>query len=889
MGLKIQGLLQMRLEMTKTNRFSRIPNENPKRTLTQQVAGGIAVATLLLITGIASAQTATADVPQTPQPTVQNGFAIHQTVDLGGHVVGIFGSTAMYDTLVNLHSGPRVLGETYTMHAAPGSKHSYLDSLTAFSTGFGGDPYNYAKLDFSKGKTYEFNGMFRRDRQYFDYDLFGNPNIPGGQSIPIGVGGALGHYAWPQVNQSPELFNTVRRMTDTNLTIFPLSKVTFHLGYAQNIFQGPRLIPGAYETTSTPLLFQEMERNSTDDFLGAVDWKPLQQTIITFEEEVTHYKNDSYFTIAPNQFTFQEADGTPVTVGDWDSQFPFGSAVVGAATGPAAACNTTSMATPGVILTSASGTAGLPVIDPACNVVSKYTRYQPTRIIYPTEVFRFSSASIRNVAANGSFRYTKANSNLPDYYENFQGLKTAIRSATYTGVATARREDVGADFGATWQVASRFSIADQVNFSNVRIPGTGTFSGVTESIPAAAITAHNETINYAGPLTPGVVAIVGQAPNGLPLPNYLGERDWTNNATATWDATSRTTLSLTYRYRTRFIGEKVAAYSTATPPVLSNPVTDVNITENGGIFNVALRPTEHWDVNGTVEALYDDNAFTPVGPRQTRHYRIHTLYRPKTWATVSGAFNDLERHNNTNNITSITDPTVHDALAGPLQHVDHSRVGSVGLVLSPSEHYGLDINYAYSDVYASTNICYLNGATATLPGTAVLGPGGAPAICPGVFVRGSTTVLSSWGPTKDFMDAPTQYASVGLNLSPSKSIHSTLGYRISSVSGNQFFNDARQVNGSLQSAYQSPYVHFAWTVHPGWVWKADYDFYGYGEGGPSGAPLCSTTTSTTATVVPCNSPTLAAYPTGLTEPSSGLTAPRNFHASVLTLAMHYEF
>ncbi len=62
----------------------------------------------------------------------------------------------------------------------------------------------------------------------------------------------------------------------------------------------------------------------------------------------------------------------------------------------------------------------------------------------------------------------------------------------------------------------------------------------------------------------------------------------------------------------------------------------VNIQENGGIFNAALRPTNNWDVNGSVEILYDDNAFTPVGPRQTKHYRVHTMYKPKPWATLSG-------------------------------------------------------------------------------------------------------------------------------------------------------------------------------------------------------------------------------------------------------------
>jgi hypothetical protein len=129
---------------------------------------------------------------------------------------------------------------------------------------------------------------------------------------------------------------------------------------------------------------------------------------------------------------------------------------------------------------------------------------------------------------------------------------------------------------------------------------------------------------------------------------------------------------------------------------------------------------------------------------------------------------------------------------------------------------------------------------------------------------------------------------VGVHYSPSAKVRTAAGYRISAVSGNQFFADAQQVNGSLQSAYQSPFLNAAWTVHPGWVWRAEYNYYGYGEGGPSGAPLCSNSTSLTSVVVPCNSPTLVG-PTGLTEPSSGLSAPRNFHGNVVTLAMHYEF
>jgi hypothetical protein len=136
------------------------------------------------------------------------------------------------------------------------------------------------------------------------------------------------------------------------------------------------------------------------------------------------------------------------------------------------------------------------------------------------------------------------------------------------------------------------------------------------------------------------------------------------------------------------------------------------------------------------------------------------------------------------------------------------------------------------------------------------------------------------------MNAPTQYGSVALSLSPAKPIHSSIGYRISAVSGSQFFNDARAVNGSLQSAYQSPFVNLAWTVHPGLILKAEYNFYGYGEGGPSGSEYCSTSTSLTSTVVPCTS---LPEQTGLTESPAGESAPRNFHANNVTLGVHYEF
>ena len=839
------------------------------------------IAALSLATPIAGQAPTTSTINNTPPATkmaAPQGYTLHQSVDLGGRIMNPSGSSAMYSTLVNQQSGPRVLGESFEMRVLPGQKHTLVDNITAFGSGFGGDPYDFAKLNASKGKIYDFSGLFRRDRQYFDYDLLGNANIPGGQTIATGPSNApTGSFLWPQELQSPFLFNTVRRMTDTSLTIYPLAKVTYRFGYSQNVFEGPSLSPSGYGVAKYDALLEQYQRNSSDDFTGGVDWKPFAQTKLSFEEEVNHYKNDSYFILAPSAYNVQEADGLKVALNDYDSQTPYK---------PSSACNANSVGPSPATYFSAPQTAGgLPVVNAACAVVASYQRTAPTRILIPTEILSFQSSSIKNLALNGNFRYTSVTMTMPLYTDSVQELSGTTRAQLYTATGNAQRKVVAFDVGALWQVAAKFTLAEQLSFSDIHQPGTTTMlSGVKLATPA---TAGNETITYAGALitttlATGAGTIEGSGSIGIPLTGYLGLKSFTNNLTGSWEVSPRATVSLTYRHGYRLIGQGSPDNAPLAVGATSNGTVTIN--EDGGIFNAAVRPAKNWNLNGTVEVLYADNAFTPMGARQTRHYRVHTIYKPKPWATFTGAYNDLERHNNTNNNQAAV-AAGYLPYEGPLDHVDHSRVASAGVVLTPNEHYGFDFNYAYSDVFTATNICYDNGASATLPGTASLNSSGTANVCPGVFARGSTTQLADWF-ARDFMDAPTQFVSAALILSPVKTLHTNFGYRISDVNGTQFFNDARGVNGSLVSKYQSPYFSLAWTIHPGLTWRAEYNYYGYGEGGPSGPQYCSTSTSLTSAVVPCAS---LSYPTGLTEPSSGLTAARNFHANNVMLGVHYEF
>jgi len=704
-----------------------------------------------------------------PKETIKDGYAIHQTVDLGGHIAEHSGSDPMYATLVNLQSGPRILSQSLEMHAVGKVKYPFFDTLMTSSTGYGGDPINVTVLRMSKGKLYDFQGLFRRNRQYFNYDLFANPLIPDGLTS--------NGYTFPQINSSPHLFNTVRRMTDVNLTLLPISKISFRTGYSQNINQGPTY-SSIHEGTQGLLL--QNWRDSTDNWLGAVDWRVLPKTTLTYEEHITHYKGDTNWQLSG--LNLQLSNGAPVSLG-------FDNVAVPSCTGPAILNSSTTPAT----------------ANDTCNGFLQYHRYSPTRELFPTEEFRFQSSSIRNIQMNGRVRYTGANMDLPNYNEYFNGLisRSKLLASTATGYSSAKRINVSADYGVVWQVSEKFSLSDQYDFWNFRQPGNNYLSEVDQS-GTSMLTA------------PGPPA----APSVTIADSFLGQKTQTNTLTAAWQASSKASVSLAYRYRSRALNYSLLLGEDGAPPE-GNPYT-LDIHENGGILGVVLRPSLQWRINGSVEASYANRTYTQISPRALQHYQIHTTYKPKDWATISGTFNDLERRNNVLYVN----------------HLDHSRSVTVGASFMPNEHYGLELSYGYMDVFSRTSLCY---AASPAPAGAVGVPAGTGC--------GNNIYLGT-----GYYDAPTQYGLIGITLAPVKQLRSALGYRMSAANGTTEFLNPRQVPGSLQSQYQTPYANIAWNFSSAWAWKADWNYYGYGEGTPIG-------------------PTL----------------PRSFRGNVYTLSMHYEF
>ncbi len=678
-------------------------------------------------------------------------YNIHNEIEVGGHVAPYGGSGESYDTMVNLHTGPRFLSESTDMRAVPGARPLLFDSLSSNSFGYGGDPYSATFLNFAKGRAYNFVGSFRRGRSYVDYDLLANP------LIPAGVGNV------PYLT-SPHLFNTVRRMTDTLLTVAPLSPVNLRFGFSQNNSEGPSLSSAHFGAEA--LLNQNWDIQTQNWTLG-IDVKLPRHTSVSYDHLITYYREFTTWNLALLNNALP--NGTPVSGGidfvpSWSD--PCASPFL-----PGGAFN------------------------PACNGFTAYSRQAPTHLFTPTEEFRFQSAAIPRLTMNGRFVYSGSTSTLNNFNETFIGNETRSKllESIETGEARIRRVNVSGDYAVIWQVAKRFSVSNVVDYQYWRIPGTNSFI----------------TANYTGTSMLATPKPPASAPAAVPDYQWLNQKWTSDTVLGTWDAFSRGNFSLGYRYRTRTITDSGGDI--------------IPIHEQWLLFGSVLQPATSWRVNLNFEGMYADNSFTRISPRQTQHGILRSNWKPKKWMTFTGAVNIFESRDNIEYV----------------HYLQHNRNYSAGAVIAPGGNWSIEANYSYGSVYSTIAECYTVTPTPANPVAAQ---------DPACVANGTPYQ------TNDLYNVPTQTGDIGLVYSPWKRVHTTTGYQATAVNGNVTTINVRQVDGSLQSVYQTPYVTVAYDLQNNWQWKANYNYYGYSEGSPVGP-----------------------------------AAPRQFHGNVYTLSVRYAF
>lgn len=722
-----------------------------------------------------------------PKEKTLGNYTMHSNVELGGVITRKDGSDATWATMVNEGTGLRVLNQSLELRTMNPSKTRFFDTLSTASFGFGGEPNDVSYLKMSKGKLYDFSGSFRRDRNYFDYNLLANSLLSTASATT------------PALVPEPDslhIYNTVRRNTDTLFTLFPVSRISFRVGYNHNTNEGPTLstLHGGGDVQ-----LSQWFRNSLDTFTGGVDFKLAKRTTLSYDQFFAFYRGDTTFQLAPTPFTL--SNGTPVSLG------------VDVLTGPTVTCGTGANKTENVI----NGVA-----NPFCSSTTTESEVAPTRTSFPTEQFRFASNYWDKVSMNGRVTYSGGVSNVNSFNETFIGIGRAssplpsgsvLREEVETGsgpngqFAHNKRINVNADYSAEAELSKYISVSDAVHYRALRVPGYNNYTETLIGGPSAT------TSNFT-PLTSASLTTV-TTPNSVA--NFLNQRILSNTLLGIFTVTPEVKLSGGWRFDHRNI---------------TDTGDDLTWRQDGLLLGAAITPSRAVRVNVNFDTLNwksisestPSNTFTREAPDKVYHVRARAVVAPAKWINFTVTGNDFEGKND--------DPLVN--------HLEHSHDISFATEIMPNEKFSLDVNYAHDDVFSETNLCYIFVPTAAYPLPA--GAQGSVGTCLQTADNPGGTLPTQSASTQLYLgngryDAPVNFFSGAISWAPSKYFRYNGGARVTDTNGTAEFLNPLMVPGALQSKVISPFSDLVVNIAPQWAWHGNWVHHGYDEaGGPGPAP-----------------------------------------------------
>jgi hypothetical protein len=576
------------------------------------------------------------------------GYVVHQSVDVGYRANDITGSEQMYNTLVNLRSGPRLLDQSLTMQSQ-NHDGTLFDNLFLNSFGWGGDPNNALRLRLDKNKWYDFRSAFRRDQTDFGYNLLANPLNPPTSSPNI------------PATSSPHLFATRRRISDFDLTLFPQSIFDVRLGYSHNNMTGPSY--SSVHVGTDALLFQDWNTTLNSYRLGA-DLKIFEHTVVSYDQFLDYYKGDTDWQLAP----FAPAL-LPGGAGTVDLGLPIN-------TGNKNPC---AINAPATSLIDSTGT----LTNLTCNSFIDYNRTNRTRTSEPTERFSLHSTDLPRLELNMSYAYGSADMNavLNEFFNGFQSgrngspntRQSLVTDTPGTTTGATRISNV-ADFSITAHLTKHLRFVDTFRFWAYRIPERAFFNEEDWTCSGCDLT------------TP-----ISGTTSGGSLPETADQlsfnQSWKRNESdLVWDA-KHVGGRVGFRY-----GDKTFHH------ILDFATGDedrITVHEYTPLFGIWAKPMTSLRFNFDWEHTNSDDAILRIGPRKEDKYRFQANYTPKPWAVIGTSINLWNGSND-------------DVL---IAYRGHNRNYGFTTSLNPRERFGVDLAYNYNDYQQNTFICFNDSDT----------------------------------------------------------------------------------------------------------------------------------------------------------------------------------
>jgi hypothetical protein len=583
----------------------------------QSLAAWLVFSLALLLPCLAGAQTQTA-----PEGVTWGDYNVQQSIEFGYRFSNDWqkGNFRTFDNFVNLHEGPRLLENTLSMrsmsHNAP-----LFDNLYISTFGFGGDPNNVARVKVSKNKWYNFSSSFRRDQNFFDYPLFGNPlNPTTGFAVPANA--ALGitatTVATPQFQDSGHPFAVRRRMSDFDLAILPQSIVTLRLGYSRNRSTGPSY-SSFHEGTDFLIGGGRDNTNTTDNtYRFGADFKLLPKTTISYDQTFDYYKNDTDYDLANSLGSNSLVFNTIALPGLPSQAFNFGLPFYGQANNPCANffVNTSLAVNPNC--------SGLALINPISGLPGYY-KYQKTRTSAQSEQLSFVSRPDKHIDLTGRYIYSAAEMKSP-FSEDFYGAVTRTQERHWgqQGTASANSINNSAELSATIHLTDKLRVLETFRFNAWRSP---VFFSTTEwsQVPGVMASASSVLPGQAGFQPFLLLPIVGAftptqaltaansafgAHNSSTGADYgtttagafLGQNAKWNTISLEYDFLKSFGARLGYRYGTRRDAEK-SGYTTGTEYYYPNPDRTLGAATTIGTGLAAARRADCAVGNGMAQTV----------------------------------------------------------------------------------------------------------------------------------------------------------------------------------------------------------------------------------------------------------------------------------------------
>jgi hypothetical protein len=874
-----------------------------KNTLTHRLpwlGNRITWLTVLAIAMISSVGFAQTDSDKTDADgKVWGGYQVNQAIELGGRIVDSNGSDAMYDTLVDLHSGARLLDYSLNMHSL-NHNGTLMDDLSFSNTGYGGDPERHSRLRMSKSRWYDLSAQYRRNVNFYDYNAFANP---------YNYGPTVSTPTRPTVvnfNDSIHMFNTRRHMGDFNLTILPQSPIRFRVGYSRLQNDGPSY--SSFHEGTDIQLFQDFSDRQDQYTIGA-DWRLAPRTNISFDETLVYGQVNTTY-VNSNAGTATIGVGTPITQRPvdlgaiWNTYYgqPCANPVV----------------TNGVLTPT------------NCGVYGFYHRSGPVRTVLPTSALSFTSNFFKRVDINGSVAYTNGDSRINNYMEQAQAYVTRTNELgfQFAGPTYAQRTAANADFGFTVHLNDSWSVSNQTRWVNYRQPAAfnsveyacfpNTTTGVNLYTPVGVPFGGGSTC--AGIAATGVPQHTSGSGADYDAINYLNSFNMQtayNTTLIHWDFSKQLNVHAGYRYGridvtafdfstetaiflpvnsgTGNTRKAPGTYFTPSPDADDAEVANDEIRETAFVFGAQLRPFTSWRINFDYDLARDNGALTPIWPQRSQKVKIRSNYKLNRWLSFGGAINLLSNRND----QVAQNPDGSNAFPVGYNnptHKDNSNAYSLNATIEPNKYVSLDLGFTWNGLYSNSGTCLMvSSGGGNLQS---LTPQGGPIQrCPNVgdpFVPG---LLGAAIPSVLDYSQKTYTTYGSLQLRPVKRLTVTLGLDATADSGNNAwlradnlaplkfpvdavgnvvyggnalagaivgYADAPnpwQPLGTLYMKWLRPNAGVEVELHKNLTFKGGFNYWDYREKGPNG-------------------------------PVAGLSysiAPRNFTAKAGTLALRYSF